>query len=131
MQPTAMKFSELLIHAIEQSEIPLRFEPGAEESVAHPVTEMLKICALAATYGVKVVPHGSRIAAPLHLIAAQPEWVCPMQEYILTIAPRIQFFFKDPFLAVDGYLDLPSKPGLGIEIDEDKVGRREVLERFG
>ena len=43
MQPTAMKFSELLIHAIGQSEIPLRFEPGAEESVAHPVTEMLKL----------------------------------------------------------------------------------------
>ncbi len=43
MQPTVMKFSALLLHAIEQSEIPLRFEPGAEESVAHPVTEMLKI----------------------------------------------------------------------------------------
>ncbi len=43
MQPIAMKFSELLIHSIQQSEIPLRFEPGAEESVAHPVTEMLKL----------------------------------------------------------------------------------------
>ena len=43
MQPISMKFSELLIHAIQQSEIPLRFEPGAEESVAHPVTEMLKL----------------------------------------------------------------------------------------
>jgi len=36
-----MRFSELLILAIQQSEIPLRFEPGAEESVAKPVTEML------------------------------------------------------------------------------------------
>ena len=37
-----MKFSELLLDTIRQSEIPLRFEPGAEEAVAHPVTEMLK-----------------------------------------------------------------------------------------
>ena len=38
-----MKFEELLIAAIQQSEIPLRFEPGAEEAVAKPVTEMLKM----------------------------------------------------------------------------------------
>ena len=38
-----MKFSELLIETIRQSEIPLRFEPGAEESVARPVIEMLKV----------------------------------------------------------------------------------------
>jgi len=37
-----MKFQELLIGAIERSEIPLRFEPGAAESVAQPVTEMLR-----------------------------------------------------------------------------------------
>jgi hypothetical protein len=37
-----MKFQELLIAAIQRSEIPLRFEPGAEESVAQPVTEVLK-----------------------------------------------------------------------------------------
>ena len=37
-----MKFQELLISAIQRSEIPLRFEPGAEEAVALPVTELLK-----------------------------------------------------------------------------------------
>ena len=37
-----MKFPELLIAAIERSEIPLRFEPGAQESVARPVTGMLQ-----------------------------------------------------------------------------------------
>ena len=36
-----MKFQELLISAIQRSEIPLRFEPGAEEAVAKPVTEMM------------------------------------------------------------------------------------------
>ena len=38
-----MTFPELLIAAIQRSEIPLRFEPGAEESVAKPVTEMLQL----------------------------------------------------------------------------------------
>ena len=38
----SMKFSTLLIESIRQSEIPLRFEPGAEEAVATPVTGMLK-----------------------------------------------------------------------------------------
>ncbi|HLH15926.1 MAG TPA: hypothetical protein VKX45_01835 [Bryobacteraceae bacterium] len=37
-----MQFQELLIGAIRRSEIPLRFEPGAEESVAKPVTELLQ-----------------------------------------------------------------------------------------
>ena len=37
-----MKFAELLIAAIQRSEIPLRFEPGAEEAVAAPVTEVIR-----------------------------------------------------------------------------------------
>jgi len=37
-----MTFNELLIAAIQRSDIPLRFEPGAEEAVAQPVTEMLQ-----------------------------------------------------------------------------------------
>jgi len=37
-----MNFQELLLAAIESSEIPLRFEPGAPEAVAKPVTEMLQ-----------------------------------------------------------------------------------------
>jgi hypothetical protein len=37
-----VKFSELLLAVIERSEIPLRFEPGAEEAVAKPITEMLQ-----------------------------------------------------------------------------------------
>jgi hypothetical protein len=37
-----MKFSELLVAAIQRSEIPLRFEPGADEAVAAPVTELIR-----------------------------------------------------------------------------------------
>ena len=37
-----MRFEDLLIAAIRCSEIPLRFEPGAEEAVAKPVLQMLQ-----------------------------------------------------------------------------------------
>ena len=37
-----MKFSDLLLDAIRNAEIPLRFEPGAEEAITEPVTELLK-----------------------------------------------------------------------------------------
>jgi hypothetical protein len=37
-----MKFPELLLEAINRAEIPLRFEPGAAESVAAPVTELIR-----------------------------------------------------------------------------------------
>ncbi len=37
-----MKFSELLLEAIRNAEIPVRFEPGAEAAIADPVTELLK-----------------------------------------------------------------------------------------
>ena len=36
-----MKFAELLQQAINRSEIPLRFEPGAEEAVAKPIIELV------------------------------------------------------------------------------------------
>jgi hypothetical protein len=38
-----MKFQELLLTAVQRAEIPLRFEPGAEEAVAKPVTELLEV----------------------------------------------------------------------------------------
>lgn len=37
-----MKLPEMLLEAINRAEIPLRFEPGADESVAAPVTELLR-----------------------------------------------------------------------------------------
>jgi hypothetical protein len=37
-----MKFPKLLLEAIGRAEIPLRFEPGADEAVAAPVSELLR-----------------------------------------------------------------------------------------
>lgn len=37
-----MKFSELFLLTLRHTEIPLRFEPGAEEAVLDKVTELLR-----------------------------------------------------------------------------------------
>ena len=37
-----MKFSDLLTDTVRNAEIPLRFEPGAEEAVVEPVTDLLR-----------------------------------------------------------------------------------------
>jgi hypothetical protein len=37
-----MNFPNLLLEAIGRSEIPLRFEPGADESMAAPIAELLR-----------------------------------------------------------------------------------------
>lgn len=47
-----MKFPELLLEAINRAEIPLRFEPGADESVAAPVTELIRAWLLSHAPGV-------------------------------------------------------------------------------
>lgn len=38
-----MKFRDLLLQAIGRSEIPLRFEPGADEAVAAPVMDLIRV----------------------------------------------------------------------------------------
>jgi hypothetical protein len=38
-----MKFGDLLVATIRQSEIPLRFEPGAEEAITEPIRDFLKV----------------------------------------------------------------------------------------
>ena len=37
-----MKFSEFLLTAIRRAEIPVRFEPGAEEAIVAPVVKFLR-----------------------------------------------------------------------------------------
>ena len=38
-----MRFPDLLVEALKNSEIPLRFEPGAEESAAKQVTNLVRL----------------------------------------------------------------------------------------
>ncbi|HZP87981.1 MAG TPA: mandelate racemase/muconate lactonizing enzyme family protein [Burkholderiales bacterium] len=97
------------------------------------LTECKKIAALAQAHAVQCVPHawGTAIglAATIQFLAALPDTppclvpIPPMLEYEQTFNP-----FRDrlstPITHDKGWVDVPTGPGLGIEID------REILERY-
>ena len=91
------------------------------------ITEMMKICALASTYDVHIIPHAHTVPATVHLIASQPADVCPMLEFLMNHSPVHQFFFKEPIVPQNGVVALPKGPGLGVELDECKIQARRVL----
>jgi D-galactarolactone cycloisomerase len=91
------------------------------------LTEMQRLGWMAAEHNILLVPHGWNtafgVAADLHLVASLP--VARYVEY-LTPSPYIEEIITDPFkLDADGYLPIPTKPGLGIELN------REALKRLG
>ena len=91
------------------------------------ITEMLKICAIASAYDVQIIPHAHCVPPTLHLIASQPENLCPQIEFLINHNKMHQFFFKKPLEPVDGAITLPESPGLGVELDESKIQSQKKL----
>ena len=89
---------------------------------------MVKICALGSAYDKQVIPHGHSVLPALHIIASQSPAVCPMLEYLIRHNPSKQWFHKAKFMPEGGFVRLPDKPGLGIEIDAERVESSRVLE---
>lgn len=82
------------------------------------VTESLKIAALAETYYIRVAPHNPNgpvaTAASLQLAAALPGFC--ILEYALNQPWRDQVIMQ-PLEIVNGYVELPAAPGLGVELN--------------
>ena len=91
------------------------------------ITEMLKICALASTYDLPVIPHGHSTPASAHLIASQPTSVCPLLEYLVKWNEIHQFFLKTPLKPERGVVRIPDTPGLGMDLDEAKIESQRVV----
>jgi L-alanine-DL-glutamate epimerase-like enolase superfamily enzyme len=91
------------------------------------ISELVKICTLASTFGRSVVPHGHSVPAAVQVIASQPPHVCPMAEYLILAQPVAQHFHATFVQPEGGSLALSTAPGLGIALDEAKVERREEL----
>ena len=91
------------------------------------ISELVKICTLAAAFGRHVIPHGHSIHAAVNVIAAQPPATCPMAEFLLLAQPAKQHFHKQRVWPERGAIALPTTPGLGIEIDDGKVDERVEL----
>jgi L-alanine-DL-glutamate epimerase-like enolase superfamily enzyme len=91
------------------------------------ISELVKICTLASSYGRQVIPHGHSLHAAVDVIAAQSPTVCPMAEYLVRAQVSKQHFLRSPLVPENGSIALPSAPGLGLDLDESKVEERREL----
>lgn len=100
-----------------------------EAMVGETMSQIRKACALAELHRKQCAPHhgggGLGFVAHLHLCAAIPN--CPFVE-VFHDRPGIssddfQWYLTEPIRLdpVDGCMAAPQKPGLGVEIDEDKL----------
>jgi L-alanine-DL-glutamate epimerase-like enolase superfamily enzyme len=92
------------------------------------LTEARRVAMLARDRGLTVVPHCWKsaigIAASAHLAAISP--TCSFIEFLpkeLADSSLRRELCRDELPMVDGRLPLPTKPGLGIELDEDALSR--------
>ncbi len=83
------------------------------------ISELRRIAAMAETHGIAMAPHNPLgpvcTAVCIQLDAAIPNFL--IQEH----AHLGQGILEEPFAVTAGYVELPKKPGLGIEIDEKRL----------
>jgi len=83
------------------------------------IHEVHLIAGMAEAYYAAIAPHNPlgpiSLAACIQLDATIPNFIA--QEHV----SLGEGYLKQPFVAKDGYVDLPTGPGLGIELDEDAL----------
>ena len=86
------------------------------------ILECKKIAAMAECYYAAVAPHNPlgpiSLAACLQLDACIPNFLVQEQVNLGN------GYLKEPFRLVDGYIELPTGPGLGIELDDEAVAAK-------
>jgi D-galactarolactone cycloisomerase len=106
------------------------------------VSEFQKIATLASTFGIPLIPHvwgcAVTIALNMHLIAALPDapgglyQFEPMLEYDTTPNRFREQLLAEPLDVLGqvkmsgGWVTVPDKPGIGVELDEDFVKKYRV-----
>ena len=90
------------------------------------LTEARRVADLAARHELKVVPHGWKtgitVAATAHLAAVTPH--LPFFEFVPPAVAESRLrreLVRDELVLENGTLALPSRPGLGIELDRDAL----------
>ena len=91
------------------------------------ITEFMKIYALATAYDVTLIPHVYLPLASAQVAFTQNSLTTPMFEYHYILGEIYQFFLGEPLKPVNGYVTPPEAPGIGIEIDEEKVSDEEEV----
>ena len=86
------------------------------------ISEMKKIANLAETHYLAVAPHNAAgpvgVAASVHVMATVPNFlVCEGG------TSRGEGLFREPLVFRDGFIELPTGPGLGIEMEDEAIER--------
>ncbi len=95
-------------------------------SHAGGITELKKIANMAEVYYIHIMPHCAigpvAFSASLHVDAVVPNFL--MQEQIdQGLGAGL---LKEGWLVKEGHIDLPVKPGLGFEIDEQEIQKQAI-----
>ena len=92
------------------------------------ISELVKIGAMAETYYGMIAPHNPlgpiSLAACLQVDAACPNFLIQEHPSLENGWDRGEGYLKEAFEIKAGYIDLPTKPGLGIEVDEEVIRER-------
>ena len=99
------------------------FQPDL--AIAGGLTEGLRIAAIAAAFNLRLAPHlwsgAPAFAAGLALAASQSSGF--ILEYSLGANPLLHELAHEKFPVVDGHVEIPDRPGLGVTVDEDFLRR--------
>ena len=94
-------------------------------AIAGGITEAMRIEALASAHQLRFAAHlwtgALACAAGLHVSAVASSAF--ILEYSLGANPLLRELSVEDFVAVDGYIEIPERPGLGVTINEDFVKR--------
>ena len=96
-------------------------------------THVKKIAAIAESHHQRVIPHNFlgpvATACCVQLAACTPNW--DLQEYMREDTPPRSDIVKQVTPLKDGYLVIPEIPGIGVELDEEGMGKHPFRQHGG
>lgn len=105
-------------------------------SMTGGIFETRKICAMAEAFDIAVAPHAPygpiNLASTFQLDACTPNVVIQEQStgYIKNLAGNLEDYVKNKeiFDFKDGYVDIPTGPGIGIEMNEEILEKKSLTD---
>ena len=89
------------------------------------LSETLKIAVYATAHDLITIPHGHSTPAGIHFSVTQSPIHTPYQEYLVKWNEVHQFFLAYPVKPVNGMIEAPNTPGMGMDLDPSKIDREE------
>ena len=89
------------------------------------ISETLKIMACATAADLITIPHGHSSPAGIHVSVTQSPIHTPYQEFLIKWNQVHQHFLANPITPRDGMIHIPTTPGVGMDLDPDKIEREE------